>query len=113
MLTFIFLLASSVSGSLIAKSKNRNIYLWGTFSFLMPFSIFVLLFLPDGIIEAEKAKAEIQKNTYIAQYMSNQALYKKNPFLEVVFCALMEGRTVALNDLLHATDILERTESEA
>lgn len=113
MLTFIFLLVSSVSGALIAKSKNRNFYLWGAFSLLMPFSIFVLLFLPDGMTEAVKAKIELQKHTYIAQYMSNQALYKTNTFLEVVFCSLMEGRTVALNDLLHATDVLERMESAA
>ncbi|MFA0016557.1 hypothetical protein AB4391_25030 [Vibrio lentus] len=111
MLIFIFLSVSSVSGALIAKSKNRNFYLWGAFSFLMPFMIFVLLFLPHGISETEKAKAEIQKNTYIAQYMSNQALYKTNTFLEVVFCSLVEGRTVALDDLLHATNVLERMES--
>lgn len=110
MLTFIFLLISSIVGGLIAKSKNRNLYLWGAFSFLMPFLIFVLLFLPDGASKAEQIEAIVLKDTFIEQYQSNQPLYQTNTFLEVVFIALTEGRTVALDDLQHASTIIKRME---
>ncbi len=110
MLTFIFLLISSIVGGLIAKSKNRNLYLWGAFSFLMPFLIFVLLFLPDGASKAEQIEAIVLKDTFIEQYQSNQPLYQTNTFLEVVFIALTEGRTVALDDLQHAIDVLQQIE---